>query len=307
MKKPSLRIGFRLSLRLWPLLAALWVFPLIFFTPFGLLISRSAGRALGSVPDGFLPPAGDVPLLVSQSLVPILPAIIIVLIGSILLSWAWTILWHAGLCGWLIWEGEDTTRLSRILGHGLLRWIAYFRLSLFSLLSFVLLLGATGVAFYHPIRHAMDNLREGRAFVLLVTALVLMALLKIILWAATMRGAWELAFPHRSSSVMAFFRGLRGALTQPVATLLPVAFFGVLITAFIFLPILLAMAHPELREGWKAVFLPVASGLVASFLQLWIFASMVPLSGIPLPLTRMDPEAGKTGEPEPDPEPLPSS
>ena len=281
MKKPSLRFGLQLSLRLWPLLLALWFTPMIFFGPFRILLSLVTRRAFGNIPESFVPPAGDIPLLFFQALTPLLPAIGIVLGVALLLTWAWTILWHAGLCRWLVWREADTPRLLPILGHGVLRWTAYFRLSVVSFLSFALLIGGTAALSAHLIRNAMDEMQENRGFTLLLLMLLLVALLKIILWAATMRGAWELALPHRRSAFMAFLRGLRGALTQPVATLLPTAVFGVLIAALCCLPLLLGLYHPGLRSGWQAVLLPAVSGLAASFLQLWIFASMAPVSGLP--------------------------
>jgi len=296
MKKPSLKFGFQLSLRLWPLLLALWITPMIFFGPFRIFLSIVTRRAFGNIPEAFVPPHGDLPLLFFQALTPLLPAIAVALGAGLLLTWAWTILWHAGLCRWLVWRKADTPRLLPILGHGILRWTAYFRLSVVSFLSFALLVGGTAALSAHLIRNAMDEMQENRGVIFLLTAMLLIALFKILLWAGTMRGAWELALPHRRSAFMAFFRGLRGALTQPVATLLPTAVFGVVIAALCCLPLLLGLYHPGLRSGWQAVLLFAASGLAASFLQLWIFASMAPIVGVFSMPAAADPEDHRRDE-----------
>ena len=280
MNRPSLIFGFRLSLRLPSLIIALWIMPVILFTPFRAMVSASAGRALRTIPEAFTPPSGDIGLLIIQALVPMLPALAIAVLGSLFLMWTWNILWHAGLCRWLIWEGETSSSLFRILGHGLMRWVAYLRLSLWAWLMFFLFFGGLGAGFFVLIRQAWEGMQEGRMVLLIMIALGVLSLAKIILWAATLRGAWELTMPGRRSSVLAWSRGLRGTLRQPLATLLPTAVLGILIAGCLSLPLLLHLSVPSYRTGWQIWVVLASSSLVAAFLQLWLFASMAPITGL---------------------------
>lgn len=280
MHKPSLSYGLRLSLRLWPLLAALWIAPIIFFAPFRVMISTSAGRALGMIPGGFTPPPGDIGLLGAHAVFPILPELGIALLSGLLLMWAFTILWHAGVCRWLIWDQGAPVSVPSILGHGFLSWFSYLRLSLFAFFFFVLVVGGTNVGFLALARQSWEKMQEDRMVLLLLAASILAAILKIILWAATLRGAWELALPHSRSSLLAWFRGLRGVIRQPIATLLPTAIMGLLITALLVLPLYLSIVSEHFRNGWQSWALFIVSSLAAAFLQLWLYTTMAPITGL---------------------------
>lgn len=280
MKTPSFSTGFRLSLRLPSMILALWIMPIILFAPLRALVSASAGRVLRTIPEGFSPPPGDIGLLTSHSLMPLVPALSIVIAGSLILMWAWTILWHAGICRWLIWDGGTPGSLPKILGHGVMGWMSYLRLSLWAWLMFLVVFGGVGAGGFLMIRRAWDAMNEDRMVLLILVSIILLGLLKIILWAATLRGAWELAIPGKRSAVRAWFRGLRGALSQPVATLLPTAIFGILIAGSLAMPLLLHIGVPSFRTGWKIWVVLAISELFASYLLLWIFTSMASITGV---------------------------
>ncbi len=297
-RKPSLLFGLRLSIRMHRLILAIWIVPIILLTPFRSMISATAGQALRAIPEGFTPPAGDIGLFSAQALLPVIPSLGVTLLSTLILMWFWTVLWHAGLCRQLIWEGETSNSLSRTLGHGIVGWWSYLRLSLWAWLMFLLLFGGIGAGFFALIRSSWEDMNEDRMVVLIPIALGLLILSKIILWAATLRGAWELTAPGRRSSVFAWFRGLRGALAQPLATLLPTLVFGILIAGCLSLPLLLYMMWPQFRTGRLIWLVLPGAGLVAACLQLWLFAAMAPISPA-LPLGSATGIISKNPSPQP--------
>ena len=123
---------------------------------------------------------------------------------------------------------------------------AYARLAVVAATVTAATLAAIWVPLKPLIRSAGTTGDGGRAGVLLATGLVLTAVVLIICWLATLRGAWLLGESGRRSAVVAWLRGLGATLRQPIRSLWTLALWAVPGFALLVLPLL--VEGP--RHGW---------------------------------------------------------
>lgn len=276
---PSLLLGLATAARHWTLVLTVWLVSLAVFAPASMILGGAAGEALGRLPEAFEPPAGDVEILIKGAFAEVLAPVAVAVGCGVAVMWFFTVLWHAGLARFQVWDGGAPPITARVLGLGFGAWWKYCRLSLFSLAVLLSLLSAVWFPIGLWTKAAYAAMAEDRMVLLIGVGLILSPVMKFIVWAATLRGAWELARPTSDSAVLAWFRGLAGAFRQPVST------FGILLAlglgqaALAFLPVFLPMVVPILRGSTVGSVVSAASMLGASFLLVALFAAFAPISG----------------------------
>ncbi len=274
----SPRFGLAAGLRLWRLVLAVWIVPVFLAMPVLMMVRGSFGRALAAAPETAAGRA-DVPLVVMQGLHRIGPALGAGVLGLIIGLWAWTVLWHAGTVGWEVWARGRPVRLGEIVGHGLLGWWRYARLSLAALAGLAVLAGVLCGPLLAAALAARRSMAEVRMMNLQLAAVVLGGVVLWICWSATLRGAWELAVPGRRSAALAWVRGLAGTFRQPVRSLGTVFLWATAGKVLTLAPVVFALRLPALR-GAPGAALGLVFGLVAAFCWVALFLSFAPVSGM---------------------------
>ena len=280
VERPTAFIGLSMAARLWMLVVMAWFVTLAVTTPALMMVEAAIEPVLDNIPEGFEPPDGDVLIMVWRAIPEVGHPLLVAVICSMLASWTWTILWHAGVPRFLIWEGNGRASVAKILGLGLGAWWRYFRLSLASLAVLISLLISVWLAVSSGVLSAYDTMNEGRMVVFIVTGVVLSAIFKVVVWAATLRGCWELASPTARSAVMAFLRGLLGVLRQPVSTFVTMILLGVPAWVCWLLPAVLPAFIPQLRGPIAGELVAFGAGLAASFFWVALYAAFAPITGL---------------------------
>ncbi len=279
-RRPSIVWGVRTAARMWALVLVVWLVGMAFFVPASMVLRRAAVDALGHVPEGFELPVGDGAILMMGLVRDVADTLVVGLVFAVVLSWAWTVLWHAGVARVSVWDPEGSSGVSRILGLGLGAWWRYCRLSLVALVVLLALMVLIWIPLWQGIKAAYEAMAEDRMVLLIGIGIVLSPMAKFLVWGATLRGAWELARPDARSPVMAWLRGLIGVFRQPVSTFGTLLVLGLAQAVLGFVPLVAPVFVPALRGT------PVGSGvaagatLAASFLLVALFAAFAPISGV---------------------------
>jgi len=271
--------GFRLSLRLWKLVAALWLFQLLLITPVMLIVENALAPSLAALPEGAMAD-GDLALIVIQAFDEIRAPAILMLLVAVVLGWLWTVMWHGGVVSWRLWADTDKAQLSRILGLGLVSFWKFLRLSLVSnALVFTLLILA-----WWPlgklISSSYTSMQEARMMQAIGFGLVVTVLVIWVCRAAVLRASWILGRHDRRSAVLALFDGIVGAFAHPLSSLGTVALFSVLAFGAGAAPLIAGMMNQALRSGIPAQVFSHVAALVAAFFWLALFTSFAPASGL---------------------------
>ncbi len=271
--------GFAQTRKLWRLVLAAWLVPaLLLLVPF-LAIVRAMAPWFEHMPvDGTAP--GDVALVGFWALGRLGGVVGLLAVGALVLAWFWTILWHAGVTGWYGLGGGRTFRLGEMVGLGVLRWFRYLRLALAGLVGTGVLAAVLASPFFVLAKKAGKAMEETRMVNLQLAGMIVAALVIWLCWIGILRGAWELAAPGRRSAVMAWLRGLRGAVTDLPRSLGTVILWGVFLKGFTLLPLLAGIRFSGFggTPGWFA--LAVVSHLAAAFSLVGLFLSFAPVSGL---------------------------
>lgn len=279
---PSPRRGWELARRLWRLVIAVWIGSWLAITPALLLLRQSVVQGLAPLPSG--PgevPAGDVALIVLETVRGAARPLAFALLSGLMLLWAWTVLWHAGVVAWTLWADAAgrRARLGELLGPGLAAWWRYARLSATALVALALAAAALWLAVWWGAQGAIVAMAERRLLLLLGIGVVATKLTAIAVWLATLHGAWLLGVPGRRSAVAAWLRGLRLALRRPLASLgvwlvwvVPAMFVSAVVP-------LLGVAFDGLRGGPLLAVLGLLTSLARAFCWVGLFCSFAPATG----------------------------
>ena len=278
--RPSIVWGVRTAARMWGLVLVVWLVGLAFFVPASMVLHRAAIDALGHVPEGFDLPVGDGAILVLGLVRDVADTLLVGLVFAVVLSWAWTVLWHAGVARVSVWDPEGSSKVSRILGLGLGAWWRYCRLSLVALVALLALLAAVWFPLTLGIKAAFEAMAEDRMVLLIGIGIVLGPMAKFLVWGATLRGAWELARPDARSPVMAWLRGLIGVFRQPFSSFGTLLLLGLAQAALSLVPLVAPIFVPALRGTPVGSAVAAAATLAASFLLVALFAAFAPISGV---------------------------
>ena len=278
---PSPRRGWQLTRRLWRLVFAVCAASWLAITPALLLLRQVVVPGLASLPSGRGEvPEGDVALIVLEAVRgPARPLAFAVLSGLVLL-WAWTVLWHAGVVAWTLRADAGRARLGELLGPGVAAWWRYARLSATALVALALAGAALGLPLWWGAGRAYAALAERRLIVLLAAGAAGFALAAIVVWLATLHASWLLGLPERRSAVLAWLRGLRLALRRPLASLwawLVWVVPALLVSAVV--P-LLGVAFEGLGGGPLLAVLGLLASLARAFCWAGLFCSFSPATGV---------------------------
>ena len=264
---PSPGSGFRLALRLRRLVGAVWLVSMAVFLPAQLVVNLAAGSTRANLPDRPLP-AGDSTLILVELIRPVTGPLVLALISGGLALLAWSVLWHGGTVRWWFGAGAARVRLTEILGHGVVWWWRYARVVLVAVTATVAMLAAIWVPLKPLIRSAETAAGGGRSGVLLATGIVLTAVVLIVCWLATLRGAWMLGESGRRSATVAWLRGFGATLRQPFRSLWTLALWAVPGSALLVLPVLI--------EGPAAGLVLLLAWLGSAFCWVALFLSFAP-------------------------------
>ncbi len=303
---PSPGLGARGGLRHWKLVVAVWVVPLGAFLPLKLLLSGRLADELSRLPaEGVTLPAGDLALILRHALAGSGPQLVSTLLLGLAVVWAWTLLWHGGVVAWSVWSAGGPPRLAEVLGLGVAWWWRMLRLSLTALAALLVGLTAVWLVLLALAPSSWDELVDGGLVPLVAIGLAVSAVLRLVVFSATLRGAWLLARPTARSSVLAWLAGVGGALRHPVASVGTLLLWLVPGIALGMVPLSAGWLSPALRGGLPGAAVLTAAGLVRAYCWVALFCSFAPVSGLVGVAAGEDDEdtpPGPPAEPEPSPD-----
>jgi hypothetical protein len=258
-----------------------WAAPLAAFLPLKLVLSSRAAEGLSRLPAADVPlPAGEMALILRHAFAGSAGELVPTVLTGLAVVWAWTLLWHGGVVAWSVWSGGGPPRLAEVLGLGVAWWWRMLRLSLAALVVLLAGLTAICVMLLMLAPSSWDELVDGGLVPLAVVGLALSAVLGLVVWSATLRGAWLLARPTARSSVLAWLAGAGGALRHPLASFGTLLLWLVPGIAFGLLPLAAGWLSPTLRGGLPGAAVLTGAGLVRAFCWVALFCSFAPVSGL---------------------------
>ena len=257
---PSVVNGFRLTARLHLLVVSVWLVSVLLFTPAQVIVIATTGPARANLPAERLV-AGDDLIVFTEIMRPVAVPLTLSLAFGFLLFIGWWILWHSGTVRWWMDPETDTVSLAKLLGAGLTVWWRFTRLALTGLVFQAIFATAPWLPF-------LIDVRERYLLPLLIFGAVATVLATLVIWLATLRGAWLLGDPVRRSAVAAWVRGLSLVLRQPLRSILPFLIWAV--------PGLTLLVLPLIYGGPAAVVFLLVAWLLSTFCWLALHLSYAP-------------------------------
>jgi hypothetical protein len=230
---PSLAAGSRLAVRLYKLVFAVWLFSMAVFLPAQTVVEFAAGPSRINLPATALVPEEN--LLVSVGILrPIAIPLAVTVVFGVAILLAWWILWHAGTVRWWMGAPAARARLVEIMSHGLVLWWRFARLVLTACAALAVVTVVEGVSVRAVVRG------EGPLeYPILVLGAVLIVAAVIVIWLATLHGAWLLGESGRRSAVVAWARGFAATVRRPLRSLAVLMVWSIPGFALLVLPVLL--------------------------------------------------------------------
>jgi hypothetical protein len=279
--RPSAGWGLRQALRLWRLVLACWIVSVAAVLPAVWVVGGAAGPALEHLPDSVdRLPDGEVFLILASALPQMAAPLGLAVVSALITLWSWTVLWHAGVVNWALWAGGRRVRLGEVLGLGMVSWWRYVRLSATAAAVLVVLSMACWLPLMEAAMAARRSMAETRMLLLLAMGLVVVKLLALVVWAATLRGAWLLGLPERRSVVAAWLRALVDTLRMPVRSLGTVLLWAMPAVLLSLLPLAIGGGLDVTHRDWAV---PAMSQLAAAgraFCWVALYLSFAPVTGL---------------------------
>ena len=260
MSAPSVVNGFRFAARLHVLVVGVWLVSVVLFMPAQVIVQAAAGPARANQPAGGLD-AGDDLIVFAEIMRPVAAPLIVAIAFGCLLFIGWWILWHAGTVRWWMDPETDTVRFAQILGLGLSAWWRYARFAFFA--AILQLFSAVG-----PWLPFVADVEQRFLLPLLISGCVMTVLATVLVWLASLRGAWLLGDPIRRSAVAAWFRGLSLVLRQPLRSILPFLVWAVAGFTLLVLPLI--------YDGPAAAVFLLVAWLLSTFCWVALHLSFAP-------------------------------
>lgn len=278
---PSPRQGWQQALRLRRLVFAVWIASWLAVAPALVLLRRIVAPALSSLPAG--PgevPDGDVALILLEAVREAQAPLAVAVLSGLVVAWAWAVLWHAGVVRWLLGTGAAPIRLGALLRLGAGVWWRYARLSLTALVALAVVAAAVWLPLGWGVARGFAAMTERRLIAAASAGALASAVVVIVVWLATLHGAWLLGLPGRRSAVVAWLRGLQATARRPVAGLWTVLVWVVpALLASAVVP-LLGAAFAGLRGGLLLIAIGMLAGLARAFCWVGLFCSFTPVTGV---------------------------
>jgi hypothetical protein len=301
-RRPSPVWGFREALRLWRLVIACWVVAWLAVAPALLLVRRMVFPGLAALPpDPGAVTAGDVALIVMEGVRRAAAPLGLAVASGAVVLWAWAVLWHAGVVAWQMWTGGRRVRLGEVLGLGMVAWWRYARLSMTALLALAAALAGLWIPLWSGIEAAFTGMDEGRLMWLLAAGIVVTKLVAIVVWIATLHGAWLLGLPERRSAALAWLRGLWTSARMPLSSVGAWLVWLVPAMAVSALPPVVGILFEGSRGGPVLIGVELLASLARAFCWIGLFCSFAPVTGIVgVPEEELEPAAAvpKKGDSE---------
>jgi hypothetical protein len=265
--RPSVATGFRRATRFHRVVAAVWLLSILVFVPAHAIVQMTAGPARADLPSGGLD-TGEGLVVFFEIMRPIVVPLVVSLTFGCFLFIAWWVLWHAGAVCWWLDPETDEPHLAQVLGHGLPRWWRFARLALLGLVLQAVGAGA-------PWLPLLTDVEERFLLPLLIFGCVATVVVTLFVWLAVVRGAWLLGEAGRRSALLAWVRGLKAAIRQPLRSLLPVLVWA--------LPGLALLGLPLVYNGPAAMLFLLAAWLISALCWVAFFFSFAPAKPKPAP------------------------
>ncbi len=278
---PSPRWGWQRALRLRRLVFAVWIASWLAVAPALVLLRRIVAPALSSLPAG--PgevPDGDVALILLEAVREAQAPLAVAVLSALAVAWAWAVLWHAGVVRWQPWRGGRRVRLGELLRPGLAAWWRYARLSATALAALAVAAAAVWIPLGLVAAGGHVVASERRLIALAAAGVAATAVAVIVVWLATLHGAWLLGQPGRRSAVMAWLRGLQANARRPVAGLWTVLVWVVPALLASAVAPLLGAAFAGLRGGLLLIAIGMLASLARAFCWVGLFCSFSPNPGV---------------------------
>jgi len=281
IRRPSPRWGWTRALSLWRLVLACWVVSWLAFAPALLVIRTTVFRALAALPEGPAAlPAGDIQLIIFEAGRHVVRPLGLAVISGLVVLWAWTVLWHAGVVAWQLWTGGRRVRLGEVLGLGMVAWWRYVRLSATALAVWCLLAAAIWIPLWNGVRSAFHSMAEERMMVLLAGGFVAVDLIGFGVWLTTLHAAWLLGLPEHRSAVLTWLRGIWGVLRTPFSTVGTWLVWVIPALLAALIPLIVGIGFAELRGTPVLIALGLIASLVRAFCWVGLFNSFAPVTGV---------------------------
>ncbi len=230
---PSLAAGVRLAAKLYKLVLAVWLLSMAIFVPAQTVVELAAGPVRAKLPATAMAP--DENLVVSIDILrPIaIPLAVTLAFGLVVLLALW-VLWHAGTVRWWMGAPAARVRLVEIMSHGLVLWWRYARLALIAAaaLAGVMVLGVVGT-------RAVLRGEGPLVYPILVLGVVLTLAAAVVIWLATLHGAWMLGESGRRSALVAWARGLAATFNRFLRSIVVLLVWAIPGSALLVLPLVL--------------------------------------------------------------------
>lgn len=277
----SPRQGWQHALRLRRLVFAVWIASWLAVAPALVLLRRIVASALSSLPAG--PgevPDGDVALILLEAVREAQAPLVVAVLSGLVVAWAWAVLWHAGVVRRLLGTGAAPIRLGALLRLGAGVWWRYARLSLTALVALAVVAAAVWLPLGWGVARGFAAMTERRLIAVASAGALASAVVVIVVWLATLHGAWLLGLPGRRSAVMAWLRGLQDTTRRPVAGLWTVLVWVVPALLASAVAPLLGAVFAGLRGGLLLIAIGMLASLARAFCWVGLFCSFATVTGV---------------------------
>jgi hypothetical protein len=280
-RRPSPRHGWTEAIRLWRVVLAIWAVAWAAIAPALLIMRLGVFPALAELPPEPAAVApGDVGLILAEAARPMLVPFALAVVSGLAVIWGWTVLWHSGVVAWRLWTGGRRVRLGEVLGLGMVSWWRYARLSATAAAALLV----AGAAVWLPLASLVDTrlrlVSEQRTLAILLAGAAITKLLAILVWLATLQGAWVLGLPERRSAVMAWLRGLANTLRTPLSSVGTWLVWVLPACAATAVSLWIGVRFPGLRGTPLLIAVSLSTALIRTFCWVGLFCSFAPVTGL---------------------------
>lgn len=284
VRRPSLPFpspwqGGRDALRVWPLVVAGWVVATLAVAPLWVLVD-AATTVLDRMPVVGPVVEGDLWLIAAAGVSTLGRPMISAVVAGSLLTWLWGVLWRGSLVGWKLWASDRRLAVGELLGHGLVHFGRFFRLALASALAMALGLVVVWAPAVVVLLVTGEPPPPVRLWILLLIGGSGTMAVMVAVALASLRGAWLLGRADHRSAVVAWLRGLDGAIQQPSKSLLALIVWWAPVIAAAALPLVVGWLAPPWAGRVGLVVMLSLSMLVRSACRVALLASFAPTAGL---------------------------
>lgn len=267
--RPSPRCGLCWLTTLWRLVLAVWVVPSV------LAWSLSASLVGVAGPDLGRSPAAETEVVL-RAVVDHGGWLLTMGLGFLVATWAWSVLWHAGVAGWAARAPGTRAVLGELLGHGLSLWWrqAVMVATGLALTALVVAMSWTPMLLIGP--RVWSDGRETTVELLVWGALFVPAAAALLSAAVTARATWAVPhFPARRLPIL-WLTSLAATLRQLGPSIGAVLVWTVPALATAGAVLLVSWLRPELVTGAGLAALEQLAALVRAACAVGLLGSFAP-------------------------------